>query len=98
MHKYRTDCKTAGLDRRKRTFLCGNGQEAASAICDTCQEPHDRVKQRILQMVSERLRVVCLNTFSDGGRKRHPAELKEISELCRICECVVWSELTAVLK
>ena len=33
----------------------------------------------------------CLNTFSDRGRKRHPAELKEISELCRICECVVWS-------
>ena len=37
-------------------------------------------------------------TFSNGGRERLPAELKEICELCRICECDVWSELAAVLK
>ena len=38
------------------------------------------------------------DTFSNGSRERHPAELKRMCELCWICECDVWLELTAALK
>ena len=47
---------------------------------------------------ARRKREPNFDTSSNGSRERPRAELRKVVELCWICECAVWSELTAVFE